>query len=108
MAIDNKLLDDLAKVAGGAASLFSTVRRQVQSDLRERVDSYADRMDMAPRTEVERLQALVAKLRTEQETLKQRIAALEALSEGKKKPAVNQNKPKATKKKTASKSRTKK
>ena len=83
MPVDNKLLDDLARVAGGAASLISTVRRQVQSDLRGRVDAYADRMDLAPKAEIERLQALVSTFRTEQTALKERVAELEALVKGK-------------------------
>ncbi len=83
MPMDNKLLDDLARVAGGAASLISTVRRQVQSDLRGRVDAYADRMELAPKAEIERLQALVSTFRTEQTALKERVAELEALVKGK-------------------------
>ena len=79
MALDNKLLDDLARVAGGAVSLISTVRQQVKADLRGRVDGYADRMELVARDEVERLQAQVAKFRTEQETMKARLAELEAL-----------------------------
>jgi len=109
MPIDNKLLDDIARVAGGAVSLISTVRKQVESDLRGRVDYYADRMDLAPRVEIERLQAQVAAFRAEQEGLKRRIADLEAMIGGQKKTA-NQNaaapkKPAA--KKTALKSKAK-
>ncbi len=87
MPMDNKLLDDLARVAGGAASLISTVRKQVQSDLRGRVDAYADRMDLAPKAEIERLQALVSTFRTDQTALKERVAELEALVKGKSAPA---------------------
>lgn len=102
MPIDNKLLDDLARVAGGAVSLISSVRRQVQSDLKGRVDYYADRLDLAPREEIERLQSLVATFRTEQSALKERVAELEALVKGSKKeksasPATSKKKP-ATKK----------
>jgi BMFP domain-containing protein YqiC len=84
MPNDSKLLDDLARVAGGAASLISTVRRQIRSDLRGRMDSYTDRMDLASRSEIERLQALVASFRSEQEALKERITELETLVKGKK------------------------
>jgi BMFP domain-containing protein YqiC len=104
MALDNKLFDDLARVAGGAVSLISTVRQQVQADLRGRVDGVANRMDLAARDEVERLQAQVAKFRSEQEDLKARIADLEAKVSGKKaapKPAT------ASKKKPTSKAKRK-
>lgn len=83
MASDNRLFDDLARMAGGAASLISTVRRQVSSDLRERAHSYSSRMDIASQDEVERLQAAVSKFRVEQEQMKKRIADLEALLAGK-------------------------
>ena len=83
MASDNRLFDDLARMAGGAASLISTVRRQVGSDLRERAQSYSSRMDLASHDEVERLQAAVSKFRVEQEQMKKRIADLEALVSGK-------------------------
>ena len=83
MPIDNKILDDIARVAGGAASLVSTVRRQVQSDLKGRVDSVADRMDLAPKAELERLQEMIAGFRAEQEIIKKRIHDLEILVKGK-------------------------
>ena len=96
MPNDSKLLDDLARVAGGAVSLISTVRKQVQADLRGRVDSYADRMDLAPKAEIERLQALVASFRSEQENLKKRIAELETLVKGKKPSTKKTSSPKKT------------
>ena len=83
MPIDNKILDDLARVAGGAVSLVSSVRKQVQSDLQGRVDAVADRMDLAPKAEIERLQSMVAGFRAEQELLKKRIHDLEILVKGK-------------------------
>lgn len=112
MALDNKLFDDLARVAGGAVSLISTVRQQVKADLRGRVDGVADRMDLAARDEVERLQAQVAKFRIEQELLKTRIAELEAKVSGKKTAPKAETKsnttPKtASKKKTTSKAKRK-
>ena len=107
MALDNKLFDDLARVAGGAVSLISTVRQQVKADLRGRVDGVADRMDLAARDEVERLQAQVAKFRIEQELLKTRIAELEAKVSGKKAAPKAEPKSKA-KTKTASQSASKK
>lgn len=101
MTLDNKLFDDLARVAGGAVSLISTVRQQVQADLRGRVDGVANRMDLAPREEVERLQAQVAKFRSEQESLKARIADLEALIGSKKAPAKSATPKTASKKKSS-------
>jgi BMFP domain-containing protein YqiC len=70
-------LDDMARLAGGAASLVNTMRRQMRNDLHDRVNAMASRMDMAERTELEHLRAMVAKYRAEQESMKSRIAALE-------------------------------
>ncbi len=88
MASDNRLFDDLARMAGGAASLISTVRRQVGSDIKERAQSYTARMDLATRDEIERLQATISKFRSEQEQLKARVAELEASVGGKSKPKL--------------------
>ncbi len=107
MPIDNRILDDLARVAGGAVSLVSTVRKQVQSDLRGRVDAVADRMDLAPKAEIERLQAMVAGFRAEQEILKKRISELEARV-GVKVPAASAKKPAAKKAAVKAKPKTKK
>lgn len=96
MASDKNLFDDLARMAGGAASLASTIRRQIRSDLKERAYAYTSKMDLADRDEVERLQATIAKFRLEQEELKKRIAALEAAAGTKAK-----TKPVSSKKKTA-------
>ena len=91
MATDNRFFDDLARMAGGAASLASTIRRQVSADLKERTHSFSAKMDSS---EIERLQAMVSKLRSEQEVMKKRIADLEALAGPKaKSKATSKKKP---------------
>lgn len=84
MAVDTRLLDDLARVAGGAVSLISTVGRQVKNDLREKADSYAGNLNLASHQEIEILKGQVNKYRLEQETMKKQIAVLEAAISGKK------------------------
>ena len=76
MAADNRFLDDVARMAGGAASLISTIGRQVGSDIKERTAH--SRNNTSSSREIERLQATISKFRTEQEQLKKRIEALEA------------------------------
>lgn len=98
MAADNRFLDDLARVAGGAVSLLSTVRRQIRSDLKERVGAYSSRMaDDNDNSEIERLQASISKYRVEQEDMKKRIAELEASLSGK---SASKAKPVSSKAKT--------
>ena len=72
----SRLLDDLARMAGGAASLVSTMRRQASADIRERAKSFAP--DAPSNEDMNRLQALVSKYRLEQEQMKKRISDLEA------------------------------
>ncbi|MFN3701361.1 MAG: accessory factor UbiK family protein [Alphaproteobacteria bacterium] len=78
MAGAEKLLDDLARLAGGAAGTIGAMRGQMKDDLRARLDNIALRLDLVPRAEFERLEAMLAQSRIEQENLKKRLDALEA------------------------------
>ena len=82
MAVDNRLFDDLAKVAGGAVSLLSSVRKQIEADTMTHLNGFAGKLDLAERKELDRLIAMVGQLRLEQEQIKLRLDALEG-----KKPA---------------------
>lgn len=64
-----KILDDLSQLAGGALSLASGLGRSIKQEIRARVDEMILRMDFVPRSEFERLEAQVKKLRDEQEKL---------------------------------------
>ncbi len=98
MQTDNRLLDDLARVAGGAMGALSGVRTEVEEMVRQRLERLLSDMDLVPRDEFEAVQAMAEKARLEQEKLEKRMAALEAaLAE--KKPA----KPRRTKSAAASK-----
>ncbi len=74
---DSKVIDDIAKLAGGAVGVVNEVRQSIQQDIRERVDVMAANMDLIPRDEFERLEALVKAQADEIEALKGRISALE-------------------------------
>lgn len=92
MQTDNRLLDDLARVAGGAMGALSGVRTEVEEMVRQRLERLLADMDLVPRDEFEAVQAMAEKARLEQEKLEKRVATLEAaLAE--KKPA----KPRRTK-----------
>lgn len=90
---DPKIFDDLSRVAGGAMHLFSGVREQILNDVKARFDEMANRMDLVPREDFDRLEAQVKELQKK----------LEALSGGKKAPAPKKAATKATKKKPAKK-----
>lgn len=65
-----KVLDDIARVAGGTVSVLSGVSRQVREEIKVRIEDMAAEMDLVPREDLERLEALV-------EQQEKRIAALE-------------------------------
>ncbi|MCB1559126.1 MAG: hypothetical protein KDJ50_09420, partial [Alphaproteobacteria bacterium] len=82
MPIDNKLFDDLTRVAGGAATVFAALGKQLGEGLK---DQMGDRFpsggfsSAAANDDIDRLQGVVTKLRIEQEEMKARIAELEAM-----------------------------
>ncbi len=77
MQTENRLFDDLARMANGAINTLSGVREEIESRLRERVERWLAEMDMVPREEFEAIKELAQKARTEQEDLTAKVAALE-------------------------------
>ncbi len=77
MQTENRLFDDLARMANGAINTLSGVREEVESRLRERVERWLAEMDMVPREEFEAIKELAQKARAEQEDLTAKVAELE-------------------------------
>lgn len=73
MKHDSKIFDDLARMAGGAVNLFSGLQLQIREEIRARVDEMLARMDVVPREDFERLEAMVTKLRLRQEELEKQL-----------------------------------
>ena len=87
MQSQNRLLDDLARVATGALGTLSGVREEVEAQFRQRFERVLDQMDLVSREEFDAVKAMAAKARAEQEALEARVAALEAkLAEAAAKP----------------------
>ena len=78
MQTQNRLLDDLARVATGALGVAAGMRGEIEARLRDQFDRILSNMDLVTREEFDAVKAMAAKARAEQETLAQRIAALEA------------------------------
>ena len=78
MQTQNRIFDDLARVAAGAMSTLSGVRSEVESRLREQLERVLAGMDLVSREEFEAVKAMAAKARAEQEDLQKRIAELES------------------------------
>jgi BMFP domain-containing protein YqiC len=77
MQTDNRLLDDLARMANGALNTLSGLRDEIESRVRERVERVLANMDMVPRDEFEAIKAMAQTARAEQEDLTAKVADLE-------------------------------
>jgi len=78
MQTENRILEDLARVASGALSALTGVREEVEARLSDQFQRILDRMNLVRREEFEAVEAMAAKARAEQERLAERLAALEA------------------------------
>ncbi|MBX2834623.1 MAG: accessory factor UbiK family protein [Micavibrio sp.] len=86
-----KIFDDMARVAGGAAGVFSGLSSNIRKEIKSCVDDVITRLDLVPREDFDRAMEMLSEYRIQQENLKTRIEKLEKNS-----------KPSATKKGTKS------
>ncbi len=78
MQINNRFLDDLARVASGALGVAAGVKGEVEALLRQRFERILTDMDLVGREEFEAVKAMAAKARSEQERLAEKLALIEA------------------------------
>ncbi|MBK8909606.1 MAG: accessory factor UbiK family protein [Rhodospirillales bacterium] len=78
MQTSNRLFDDLAKVASGAASTLAGVKQELDALVRQRVERFLADLDLINREEFEVVKATAANARAAQEALETRVAELEA------------------------------
>jgi BMFP domain-containing protein YqiC len=100
MQTQNRLLDDLARVATGALGVAAGMRGEIEARLRDQFERILGRMDLVSREEFDAVKAMAAKARAEQEDLAARLASLEAQLGAASKPAKT---PRKTGKKAAAK-----
>lgn len=84
MQTRSRLLDDIARVANGAAGVATGMRDEVEALVQERVERVLSRLNLVTREEFEAVKAMAAKARSEQEKLEKRVRELEASASGKK------------------------
>lgn len=75
---DNPFLDGVARLFTDAAGAANTLRQEIDTFVRQRLERLVADMDFVPREEFEAVKAMAAKARAENESLEARIAALEA------------------------------
>lgn len=75
---DNPFLDGMARILTDAAGAAKSVRDEIDTFVRQRLEKLVADMDFVPREEFEAVKAMAAKARAENERLEARIAALES------------------------------
>lgn len=83
MQSENPLFADLAKLMNSAAGTMAGMTREAREGARERLKAAMGGMDFVSRDEFEAVKLMAAKAREEAESLKDRVAALEAALKGK-------------------------
>jgi BMFP domain-containing protein YqiC len=78
MQTQNRIFEDLSKVATSALGTFAGLGREVETMAKNRVRELAGAADMVSRDEFEAVKAMAANARTEVEALKAEVAALKA------------------------------
>jgi len=87
METRRRLLDDLAKLATGAAGIVQGTSREVEQLVRQRCERLLDSFDLVTREEFEVVKAMAEAARLENEALAGRLEALEK----KRKPAARRS-----------------
>jgi len=82
MQTNNRLFDDLARVANGAAGAFAGLRGEMEAMVKARLERVLAGMELVTREEFEVVRLMAVKAREENEALRARIDALEAVAPG--------------------------
>jgi BMFP domain-containing protein YqiC len=77
MQINNRFIDDLARVATGALGVASGVRDEVEAMLRERFQRYLTDLSLVTREEFDAVKEMAARAREAEERLTVRLVDLE-------------------------------
>jgi BMFP domain-containing protein YqiC len=78
MQANNRVLDDMVKVANGALGAMTGVKSEVESAMRQQFERVLSQMDVVSREEFEVVEAMASKARSENAELAEKLAALEA------------------------------
>lgn len=78
MQTDNRILDDLAKLATNAVGAAAAMRQEVEARFKAHIERLLVDMNLVTRDDYEAVKEMAAKARSEQETLVERVARLEA------------------------------
>lgn len=82
MQSENRLFDDVARMAGGALNMLTGLKTEIETMVRNQMESWLSGMRLVTREEFDVVRQMAAKAREEQEGLLARITALEKQSAG--------------------------
>ena len=78
MQSNNRLFDELAKIATNAAGAARGLQQEVEAVMRGQAERLVSQMDLVNRDAFEAVKAMAAKAREQNDALADRVAALEA------------------------------
>ena len=78
MQTENRLFDDLARLASSAMGAAAGVRAEIEARIKAELERMLADIAHVPRHEFEAVKQMAATARAEQEALVERVAALEA------------------------------
>lgn len=77
MQTENKLFDDIGKLATSTLGLAQGLREEVETLVRQRLERVIAELDVVPRDEFDALKALAVKLEQDNQALNERLDAVE-------------------------------
>lgn len=77
MQVDNRLLDDFARLASGALGSLAGLKNEIDALVRRRLERLLAEMELVSRDEFEAAKAVAVHARAAQEALEVRVARLE-------------------------------
>lgn len=78
MQSNNRLLDDIARLANGMMGVASGFRTEVEGMIKARLTAMLAEGNLVPREDFEVVREMAAKARAEQEAMAAKVASLEA------------------------------
>lgn len=75
---DKQLFDDVARLATGAVGALSGFRQHLRQEIKTQLDRFLIELDLVPRSDFEIVEQMTKQARLDNESLKKRLADLEA------------------------------
>jgi BMFP domain-containing protein YqiC len=77
MQKDNKIFEDVARLASGAAGGLLDIKRDIEAMVGNQLEKLLQKMNLVTKEEFDTVQGMLAKAREEQEEIKKRLDKLE-------------------------------